>query len=161
MAPCGRSRNKEELRKMTFKFPDENTVFGKNVRRRVEEEYLVWLTTVDTRGMPQPAPTWFWWDETASNFLVYNLTHAKRLDFVRRNSQVALNFDGYGTGSGIIVFTGHAQISPDEPPADQHPSYLAKYRHWMITKFGSPEQFAAQYSVALRIYPIRVRGSNF
>jgi PPOX class probable F420-dependent enzyme len=145
---------------MTFQLADDSTPFGKSVRRRVHEEYLMWLTTVDTRGMPQPAPIWFWWDEAASNFLIYNQTHAKRLDLVRENSQVALNFDGYGTGSGIIVFTGHAQISTDEPPADQHPLYLAKYRHWMTSKFGSPEQFAADYSVPLRVSPIKVRGSS-
>ena len=145
---------------MTFQFPDENTTFGKNVRRRVQEEYLIWLTTVDTRGMPQPAPTWFWWDEAAANFLVYNLAHARRLDFVRRNSQVALHFNGDRTGSGIIVFSGHAEISPAEPPADQHPLYLAKYHHWMTSKFGSPEQFAAEYSVAMRTSPIKVRGSS-
>jgi PPOX class probable F420-dependent enzyme len=146
---------------MAFQFPDNSTIFGLSVRRRIEEEYLIWLTTVDTRGVPQPAPVWFWWDEAASNFLMYNLAHAKRLDFMRRQPQVSLNFDGYGTGSGIIVFTGHAQISPSEPPADQHPQYLAKYGHWMTSKFGSPAQFAAEYSVALRITPIKVRGSNF
>jgi len=145
---------------MTFQLPDDSTPFGKNVRLRVHEEYLMWLTTVDTRGMPQPAPIWFWWDDAAANFLVYNLTHAKRLDFVRNNSRVALHFDGYRTGSGIIVFTGHARISPSEVPADQHPSYMAKYRHWMTGMFGSPEQFAARYSVALRISPVKVRGSS-
>ncbi len=145
---------------MTFQLPDDSTTFGQSVRRRVHEEYLIWLTTVDTRGMPQPTPTWFWWDEAACNFLIYSLAHARRLDFVRRNSQVALHFDGYGTGSGIIVFTGHAQISTSGPPADQHPLYLAKYRHWMTSKFGSPAQFAAEYSVALRISPIKVRGSS-
>ncbi len=145
---------------MTFQLPDESTTFGKNVRRRVQEEYIIWLTTVDTRGMPQPLPVWFWWDGQTSTFLVYNLAHAKRLDFVRRNAQVALHFDGYGTGTGIIVFTGQAQLSPSELPADQHPFYLAKYRHWMTSMFGSPEQFAAEYSVALRISPVKVRGSS-
>jgi PPOX class probable F420-dependent enzyme len=145
---------------MTFQLTDDSTPFGKNVRRRVHEEYLMWLTAVDIHGTPQPAPVWFLWDEDASNFLIYNQTYAKRLDFVRRNSQVALHFDGYGTGSGIIVFTGHAQISTSEPPADQHQLYVAKYRHWMTSKFGSPEQFAADYSVALRIYPMKVRGSS-
>ena len=146
---------------MTFQLPDDSMPFGKSVRRRVHEEYLMWLTTVDMHNMPQPAPIWFWWDEAASNFLIYNQTHAKRLDFVRRNSQVALHFDGYGTGSGIIVFTGHAQISSSEPPADQHQLYLAKYRHWMTSKFGSPEQFAADFSVALRVSPLKVRGSSW
>jgi PPOX class probable F420-dependent enzyme len=104
---------------MTFQLPDDSTLFGTNVRRRVHEEYLMWLTAVDIHGTPQPAPVWFLWDEDASNFLIYNQTHAKRLDFVRRNSQVALHFDGYGTGSGIIVFTGHAQISTSEPLIDR------------------------------------------
>jgi PPOX class probable F420-dependent enzyme len=145
---------------MTFQLPDDSTPFGTNVRRRVHEEYLMWLTTVDRHGTPQPAPVWFLWDEDASNFLIYNQTHAKRLDFVRRNSQVALHFDGYGTGSGIIVFTGDAQISTSEPSADHHQLYVAKYRHWMTSKFGSPEQFAAEYAVALRISPMKVRGSS-
>ncbi|MGZ6389983.1 MAG: pyridoxamine 5'-phosphate oxidase family protein, partial [Ktedonobacterales bacterium] len=117
-------------------------------------------TAVGLHGMPQPAPIWFLWDEAASSFLIYNQTEAKRLDLVRQNPQVALHFDGYGTGLGIIVFTGYARVSADEPPADQHPLYLAKYRHWMTSKFGSPEQFAADYSVALRVYPIKVRGSS-
>jgi PPOX class probable F420-dependent enzyme len=145
---------------MTFQLPDTSTPFGLGVRRRLHEEYLMWLTAMGMHGMPQPAPIWFLWDEAASNFLIYNQTHAKRLDLVRHNSQVALNFDGYGTGFGIIVFTGHAEISADEPPADQHQLYLAKYRHWMTSKFGSPEQFAADYSVALRVYPSKVRGSS-
>lgn len=145
---------------MTFHLPDDSTPFGMSVRRRVQEEYLAWLTVVDLHGMPQPAPIWFWWDEAASNFLIYSQTHAKRLELVRTHPQVALHFDGYGTGSGIIVFTGHAQTSPTESAADQHPFYLAKYRHWMTSKFGSPEQFAAAYSVALRVHPSKVRGSS-
>jgi PPOX class probable F420-dependent enzyme len=146
---------------MTFQLPGPSTPFGLSVRRRVHEEYLAWLTAVGFHGMPQPAPVWFLWDEAASIFLIYNQTDARRLDLVRMNRQVALHFDGYGTGSGIIVFTGHAEISPDEPPADQHLLYVAKYRHWMTTKFGSPQRFAAEYSVALRVHPIKVRGSSF
>ncbi|GCE07100.1 hypothetical protein [Dictyobacter aurantiacus] len=59
------------------------------------------------------------------------------------------------------MFTAHADISTDEVPADQHPQHRAKYQHWMTSKFGSPEQFAAEYAVALRITPSKVRGSNF
>jgi len=146
---------------MTFQLPEPTTPFGVSVRRRVQEEYLIWLTAVGLHGMPQPAPVWFLWDEVASNFLIYNLTQAKRLDLVRKHSQVALNFNGYGTGYGIITFTGHAEINADEPPAHQHPLYLAKYRHWMTCKFGSPEQFAADFSVALRVSPLKVFGSSW
>jgi PPOX class probable F420-dependent enzyme len=146
---------------MTFQLPEPINPFGVSVNRRIEEEYLIWLTAVGLHGMPQPAPVWFLWDEAAGNFLIYNQTEAKRLNLVRNNSQVALSFNGYGTGYGIITFTGHAQIITDEAPAHQHPLYLAKYRHWMTLKFGSPEQFAAIFSVALRVYPLKVRGSSW
>lgn len=145
---------------MTFQLPDDGTPFARNVRRRAQEEYIMWLVTVDKRGAPQPTPIWFWWDEATSSFLVYNMARAKRLEVLAQHSQVAMHFNGDATGSGIIVFSGHAQLSPDEPPADQHPLYLAKYHHWMTSMFGTPEKFAAEYSVALRIYPKKVRGSS-
>ena len=78
---------------------------------------------------------------------------------MRLNPQVALNFDGYGTGFGIVTFLGHAEITA-ELPADRHPEYLAKYGHWMKVKFGSPADFASEYSVPLRVHPTRVRGSS-
>lgn len=146
---------------MTFQLPEPTTPFGMSLHRRIQEEYLIWLTAVGLHGMPQPAPVWFLWDEEAANFLIYNQTHAKRLDLVRNNPQVALNFNGYATGYGIITFTGRAHICAGEPPAHQHPRYLAKYSHWMTRIFGSPEQFAAEFSVALRVYPIKVRGSSW
>lgn len=146
---------------MTFHLPEPTTPFGVSVRRRIHEEYLIWLTAMGLHGMPQPAPVWFLWDEAESQFLIYNQTEAKRLDLVRNNSQVALHFNGYGTGYGIITFTGQAQICPDELPAHQHPLYLAKYCHWMTSKFGSPEQFAADFSVALRVSPFKVRGLSW
>jgi PPOX class probable F420-dependent enzyme len=144
---------------MDFQLPGDDSQFAKSVRRRVDEEYLVWLTAMGKHGMPQPAPVWFWWDSVARNFLIYNQTQAKRLDLVRSNPQVALNFDGYGTGFGIVTFLGQAAITT-EPPADRHPAYLAKYSHWMTVKFGSPAKFAAEYSVPLRVNPIKVRGSS-
>jgi PPOX class probable F420-dependent enzyme len=79
---------------MTFQLPTDDSAFAKSVRRRVDEEYLVWLTAMGKRGMPQPAPVWFWWDQQARNFLIYNQTPAKRLELIRLNPQVALNFNG-------------------------------------------------------------------
>jgi PPOX class probable F420-dependent enzyme len=129
---------------MDFQLPGDESAFAKSVRRRVHEEYIVWLTAMGRQGMPQPAPVWFWWDPEARNFLIYNQNQAKRLDLVRLNPQVALNFEGYGTGFGIVTFLGHAEFTP-EPAADDHTGYLAKYSHWMTVKFGSPAEFAAEY----------------
>ena len=38
---------------------DTGTEFGAKTARRIEEEKLAWLTTVDSRGVPQPNPVRF------------------------------------------------------------------------------------------------------
>ncbi len=126
--------------------------------RRLRDERLIWLTTVDAKGTPQPTPVWFLWDETTSTFLIYSLTNAKRHAHLQQNPRVALNFDGNGKGGDIIVFTGEAQVSSDDPPADQLPAYVEKYRDFIARGFGTPANFASKYSVALRIRPIALRG---
>jgi PPOX class probable F420-dependent enzyme len=143
---------------MAFQLPDPATLFGERVARRLQNERLIWFTTVDSRGTPQPTPVWFLWDEAASTFLIYSRADAKRLVHLQQNPRVALNFDGNGSGGDIIVITGHGQISPTDPPADQLPAYVEKYRDFIARRYTTPENFASIYSVALRIHPTTLRG---
>jgi PPOX class probable F420-dependent enzyme len=143
---------------MTFQLPDLSTPFGERIARRLRDERLVWLTTVDANGMPQPTPVWFLWDEATSTFLIYSRSDAKRLEHIKRNSRVALNFDGNGSGGDIIVFTGVAEVSTADPPADQLPAYVEKYRDFIARRYDTPENFASIYSIALRMKPRRIRG---
>src|SRR6266446_6816686 len=143
---------------MTFQLPDLSTPFGERVLRRLRDERLIWLTTVDAKGMPQPTPVWFLWDEATSTILIYSRADAKRQAHLQQNPRVALNFDGNGKGGDIIVITGEAEVSSDDPPADQLPAYVEKYRDFNARGFGTPANFASKYSVALRIRPIVLRG---
>src|SRR5437588_4420461 len=143
---------------MTFQLPDPSTPFGERVARRLREERLIWLTTVDAKGMPQPTPVWFLWDEDSLTFLVYSRADAKRLVHLQQNPRVALNFDGNGTGGNIIVFTGRAEVGSDDPPADRLSAYVEKYRDFIARTYSTPERFASIYSVALRIRPVAIRG---
>ena len=143
---------------MTFQLPDPSTPFGERVARRLRDERLIWLTTVDAKGMPQPTPVWFLWDEATSTILIYSRADAKRLAHIQQNPRVALNFDGNGSGGDIIVITGQAQVSSDDPPADQLPTYVEKYRSFIARLYSTPAQFASVYSVALRIHPSTIRG---
>ena len=143
---------------MTFQLPDPSTRFGERVARRLRDERLIWLTTVDAKGMPQPTPVWFLWDEASSTFLIYSRADARRLVHLQQNSRVALNFDGNGSGGNIIVIIGQAQVSPDDPPADRLPTYVEKYHDFIARSYSTPERFASIYSVALRIRPIAIRG---
>ena len=143
---------------MTFQLPDPSTPFGERVLRRLRDERLIWLTTVDAKGMPQPTPVWFLWDEATSTILIYSRADAKRLAHLQQDPRVALNFDGNGRGGDIIVITGQAQVSSDDPPADRLPTYVEKYHDFIARGFTTPGKFASIYSVALRIHPIAVRG---
>jgi PPOX class probable F420-dependent enzyme len=143
---------------MTFQLPDLSTPFGERVLRRLRDERLIWLTTVDAKGMPQPTPVWFLWDEATSTILIYSRADAKRLAHLQQDPRVALNFDGNGRGGDIIVITGQAQVSSDDPPADQLPTYVEKYHDFIARSYTTPEKFASLYSVALRIRPSAIRG---
>jgi PPOX class probable F420-dependent enzyme len=142
---------------MPFQLPDRTTPFGQRVVKRLHEEPIIWLTTVDSKGTPQPTPVWFWWDEEKQNFLIYSLANAKRESHLRANPRVSLNFDGDKQGGDIIVFTGNTEFSND-PPADHHQPYVEKYREFLKRSFGTPENFAERYPVTLRIQPLSVRG---
>ena len=143
---------------MTFQLPDPLTLFGERVARRLRDERLIWFTTVDAKGTPQPTPVWFLWDEAASTFLIYSRADARRLVHLQQNPRVALNLDGNGSGGDIIVITGRAQVSSGDPPADQFPTYMEKNRDFIARRYSTPENFASIYPVALRIHPIAIRG---
>ena len=49
---------------------DQTTPFGQRVARRLDEERIIWLTTVSATGVPHPRPVWFWWD--GESFLIYS-----------------------------------------------------------------------------------------
>ena len=143
---------------MIFQLPDPSTAFGERVARRLRDERLIWFTTVDAKGMPQPTPVWFLWDETTSSILIYSRADAKRLKHLQQNPRIALNFDGNGTGGDIIVITGEAHVSSDDPSANRLPTYVEKYRDFIARSYATPEKFAAAYPVTLRIRPIAIRG---
>lgn len=135
---------------------DTTTEFGARVDRRLREERIIWLTTMDADQTPQPSPVWFLWN--GESFLIYSQPDTPKLRNLGRSPRVALNFDGDGQGGDIVVFTGEARIVSDTPPADRMPEYLEKYREGIARIGMTPEGFAQAYSVALRVTPTRVRG---
>ncbi len=135
---------------------DTTTEFGQRVARRLAEERIAWLTTIDSRGVPQPRPIWFLWER--ETFLIYSQPATAKLRHIAERPQVALNLDGDGLGGDIIVFTGQAQIEPNAPPADQVAAYVAKYEPGFARIRMTPAQYAASYSVAIRMTPHKLRG---
>ena len=135
---------------------DTTTEFGQRVMRRLQEEQVIWLTTVDARRTPQPRPVWFLWE--GETFLIYSQPDTAKVRHIRRNPQVALHFDGNERGGDIIVFVGAARIAKEAPAGNENSDYLAKYRSGIERLGSTPARFAGDYSTAIRVQPTRVRG---
>ncbi len=136
---------------------DTETPFGQRAQRRLRDELIGWLITTSPDGTPQPVPVWFLWDRPDS-FLVYSKPGTAKLRNIAERPRVALHLDGDGTGGDIVVVLGEAALA-DDPPAHEVPAYVEKYAELIAGHTWTPESFAAEYSVAVRIVATRLRGS--
>jgi PPOX class probable F420-dependent enzyme len=135
---------------------DTATPFGERAQRRLREEKVAWLTTTSDELTPQPVPVWFLWDG-GDSFLIYSKPGNAKLRNIAARPRVSLNLDGNGQGGDVVVVLGNAAVT-DDPPADALPEYVEKYAGFIARNGWTPESFAADYSVPLRITATRLRG---
>jgi len=135
---------------------DETTEFGRHATRRLREEIIGWLTTVTPDGGPRPIPVWFLWDGDRS-ILLYSRPDKRKLANIAANPRVSLNLDSDGVDADIVICWGRVRVS-DDPPADQVPDYVTKYAVRIEALGWTPESFAADFSVPLRIELSRIHG---
>ena len=136
---------------------DESTEFGAHAARRLREEIIGWLTTVTPDGQPQPIPVWFLWDGDRS-MLLYARPDKRKLANIAANPRVSLNLDSDGIDADIVVVWGEIQPS-DDPPADEVPEYVEKYRGRIAAlEWKTPDVFAQDFNVPLRLDVTRIHG---
>jgi PPOX class probable F420-dependent enzyme len=135
---------------------DESTEFGTHAARRLREEIIGWLTTVTPKGAPRPVPVWFLWDGDRS-ILLYSRPEKRKLENIAANPNVSLNLDSDRVDADIVICWGEIRVS-DDPPADQVAEYVAKYAERIAALGWTPESFAADFSVPLRIDLSRIHG---
>ena len=136
---------------------DFSTELGEQVRKLLESEQVVWLTTVGRDGTPQPRPVWFLWD--GSSVLIYSRPDTHKLRHLARNGRVSLSFNSDPDAHHFAVLTGDATVVDDTPRGDDNPDYLEKYRAGIANIGMTPESFGQAFSVPVRVNPTRLRGS--
>jgi PPOX class probable F420-dependent enzyme len=126
------------------------------VEARLDHNLMAWLTTVRQDGQPVSVPVWFLMrdDET---ILVYSESGKQKLRNIATNPKVSLTLDATDIGRSVVRIEGTIAQAPDQPPANQQASYLAKYGERIEVLFGTPERFAELFSTALIITPTRLR----
>lgn len=124
------------------------------VESRLARELIAWFTTVRADGQPQPVPVWFLWED--GQFLIFSRPRAQKLRNIRANPKVALHFNSDERGDSVVRFEGEAEIVPDGRPATAFPAMIEKYREGIRSLGMTPESFAAEYSVQIRVRPTRL-----
>lgn len=137
---------------------DSRTPLGQRALERLRDDQIIWLTTTDSRGFPQPNPVWFVWD--GETFQIYTQPKAKRLVNIALRPQVSLHFNSDPMGDDIVVLTGEARLDPAASPPGENAAYVEKYREGMKYIGMTPEQYSGVFSVALRVHRVRLRGLN-
>lgn len=123
-----------------------------DVQRRLEEEEIVWFTTVNAKGVPTPNPVWFLWD--GENILVFSQPASFRVRNIRNNAQVALTLQGVdGLGNNVVIINGRADLRPDNRGIPE--AYWKKYKR--LLQDMSPDEMTASYNVEIRVKPWRIR----
>jgi PPOX class probable F420-dependent enzyme len=125
------------------------------VEGRLHSNLIAWLTTVRPDGQPVTVPVWFLVrdDET---ILLYSRPQQGKLRNIAANPKVSFVLDVTDIGRNIVRLEGTARRDHDQPPANEHPAYLAKYTERIAAMFGTPEQFATLFSAAIIITPARL-----
>ncbi len=135
---------------------DFTTKFGRRALRRLQREKVIWLTTFDSAGGPQPRPVWFHWD--GETLLVFSQPEAFKLRHIRRNSRVSVNFNADESGGNVVVLPGEARVLDQPPPEDRIRAYIRKYREGIKEIGLTPDKMRETYSVAIFITPTALRG---
>lgn len=135
---------------------DLKTRFGRHVNRRLRQEKIIWLTTVESHKTPQPRPVWFHWD--GQTVLIFSENEKAKLRHIGRNPKVALNFNTDEDGGDVTVLVGDALISDEPAAANRVKSYLRKYGEGIRDLGMTIAQFTEAYAVPIRISPQSMRG---
>ena len=126
---------------------DLTSDFGKRAARRLREEEIIWLTTTDKHGSPQPRPVWFLWD--GETILIFSQPPAHKISHIKHHSGIALNLNSDDFGEDIVVILGDATISTSPVTEDEMAQYLEKYKRGLEGINFTAEEFKSSYNVAI------------
>ncbi len=135
---------------------DFSTRFGRHANRRLRQEKVIWLTTVDSENRPQPRPVWFQWD--GQSLLVFSETNKAKLRHIAGNPRVALSFNTDEDGGDVVVLLGDAEIQTQPPAQNRIRAYLRKYAAGIEDLGMTAEQFRESYTVPILVTPQTMRG---
>ncbi|MGH2426849.1 MAG: TIGR03667 family PPOX class F420-dependent oxidoreductase [bacterium] len=135
---------------------DFTSRFGRRLNRRLRQEKIIWLTTVDSHNRPQPRPVWFHWD--GQSVLIFSRRNTAKLRHIPQNTGVALNFNTDEEGDNVGVLIGEARLLLEPPSSARLNAYLRKYKEGIKDLDMTVPQFTASFAVPILVAPRAMRG---
>jgi PPOX class probable F420-dependent enzyme len=124
-------------------------------QQRLQDEKVIWLTTVAPSGQPQSTPVWFLWAD--GGFLIYGAKNSPKIRNIEANPRIGLHLEGNGQGGGNVIFEATARLDPDGATTGEETAYLARYQQFLDAYGWSAETMARAYPHVIRAVPTRAR----
>ena len=134
---------------------DTSTEAGARAARHLEDDQIVWLTTVGAGGTPQPSPVWFLWDGATA--LIYSQPSTPKLRNIEQRPRVSLHFNCTPHGGDVVILTGDAWVDSGAATGALNSAYVDKYAGGLQSIGMTPEAFIQEYSVPIRVRPTSLR----
>ncbi len=132
---------------------DFDSEAGRRAQKRLQNEQVIWLTTVNSDGAPQSSPVWFLWRD--GEFVIHSQPDKPKLKAIEHNPHVALNLNSTDSGENVVVFEGTARIVAGHSPGTNDREYIAKYTQ--LIAGWEPDDFAESFSRKILVTPTRMR----
>jgi PPOX class probable F420-dependent enzyme len=126
------------------------------IRARLKDETVAWLTTVNPAGQPQPSVVWYVIED--DHFVVYSKDDTPRLRNIGADARVALHLNSDRDGDDLLIFEGVAEVIGIAVPPSADPAYAAKYEQHLPRWDFSWESYDAGFPVRIHVRPTRLRG---
>ena len=124
-------------------------------REHLAQDVIAWLTTVAPDGRPQTSVISFLHD--GATIVLYSKPDTPKVRNLAASPLVAFHLQSDPYGDHALIVEGTAAVDASIPPSDVHGAYRAKYRdplaHWGMDEATT----AREFSVPIRIRPVRVR----
>ena len=127
------------------------TLAAARIRRFLEEEPVVWLSTVRPDGTPHIVPVWFWWDGEA--VLVFSKPDARKVRNMAANPAVMLAVGDPDEDFDVGLLEGRAELLEATTAEVMPAAHLEKYAERLAVIGVTAESYAATYSQVVRIVP--------
>ena len=124
-------------------------------RAHLATDVVAWLTTVAPDGRPQSSVISFLHD--GATIFFYSKPGTPKVRNLEASPLVAFHLQSDPYGDHALIVEGVAAVDAAIPPSDVHEAYRTKYReplaHWEMDEATT----AREFSVPIRIRPLRVR----